>query len=209
MLAQDYAGTVRWVVVDDGATAQPVTFTRPGWRLEIVRPEPYWQPGQNTQSRNLLAGLAVIADTDRVVIIEDDDYYSPKWLTHISGALELAELAGETHARYYNVNTKRYQTHNNTQHASLCATALTGSAIARLRELCQQPRRFIDIDLWRDHPSRALTDSRLTVGIKGLPGRAGIGVGHDRSFGRADDSQQTVLREWLGPDAGLYACCTP
>src|SRR5690606_8566975 len=57
MARQDYAGPVRWVIVDDGPEPQPVTFQRDGWVLEVVRPEPYWQPGQNTQARNLAAGL--------------------------------------------------------------------------------------------------------------------------------------------------------
>jgi len=208
MQRQTYAGNVRWIVVDDGEIPQPICFSRPGWQVDVIRPYPPWQAGQNTQSRNILAGLECVSNSDRLVIIEDDDYYSPGYLTHVSEHIQRAELVGESHARYYNVTTKRHHTHNNDAHASLCATALTGAAIQRLRELCQTPRRFIDLDLWRDHPSKSLANSRLTVGIKGLPGRAGIGIGHDRSFGRADDSQQTVLREWLGQDAGLYACCT-
>lgn len=53
MMAQDYSGPVRWVIVDDGKEAQPVTFERDGWTLEVIRPAPYWRQGQNTQARNL------------------------------------------------------------------------------------------------------------------------------------------------------------
>lgn len=209
MQRQTYTGNVRWIIVDDGEIPQPICFSRPGWQVDVIRPYPPWQPGQNTQSRNILAGLECVSNGDRLVIIEDDDYYSPAYLDYVSTHIQQAELVGESHARYYNVATKRYHAHNNDRHASLCATALTGTAIQRLRDLCQTQRRFIDLDLWRDHPNKLLADSRLTVGIKGLPGRSGIGMGHDQHFGRADDAAQTVLMAWLGPDAGLYAGRTP
>lgn len=52
-MAQDYKGPVRWVIVDDGKEAQPVTFQRDDWTLEVIRPTPFWRQGQNTQARNL------------------------------------------------------------------------------------------------------------------------------------------------------------
>lgn len=78
MHAQRYGGLIRWIIVDDGPEPQPVTFQRVGWRVDIVRPQPCWQPGQNTQARNLLSGLALVPDDDaRIAIIEDDDHYAP------------------------------------------------------------------------------------------------------------------------------------
>lgn len=107
MAAQDYEGDVRWIVVDDGEQASPITFERDGWTVEVVRPEPFWQVGQNTQARNMLAGLALISSDDRLVVIEDDDHYKPDWLSVADAALSRAELVGEYLARYYNVSTKR------------------------------------------------------------------------------------------------------
>lgn len=199
MARQDYAGPVRWVVVDDGPQTQMVTFGRDGWTLEIVRPEPFWQPGQNTQARNLAAGLAVIGD-ERVVVIEDDDYYAPGYLSAVAGWLESAELVGESHARYFNVATGRGHAMRNDGHASLCATACCGPGLVAFRQAVGRRQIFIDLDLWRAQCTKALHDSRMTVGIKGLPGRGGIGAGHRRDFGRP-----MRLADWIGEDAALYA----
>ncbi len=200
MAAQDYAGPVRWVVVDDGPEPQPVTFRRDLWALEVIRPRPYWQPGQNTQARNLLEGLAVIGAGERVAVIEDDDWYAPDWLTHVAGELDRAELVGETHARYYNAATRRGRQLANAGHASLCATAMRGQVLALFREVCRSHPKFIDVELWRRARSRHLFGGHRVVGIKGLPGRGGIGVGHQPTFG-----QPMALADWIGEDARLYA----
>src|SRR5690606_30544918 len=108
-----------------------------------------------------------------------------------------AELVGETHARYYNVAQRRYRELPNTRHASLCATALRGDAVETLRQVCRNHARYIDMELWRQHPGSLFQGGRVT-GIKGLPGRGGIGIGHrQRMRGEADPSG-TVLRRWIG-----------
>lgn len=200
MARQNYAGPVRWVVVDDGPVAQPVAFQRAGWALEVVRPQPYWEAGQNTQARNLLAGLEVIGPDARLVVIEDDDWYAPGWLANVAGWLESADLVGETRARYFNVATGRGRLLGNAEHASLCSTAMKGPALAAFRASVARKDRFIDMDLWRTFDgSKLLHDSRLTVGIKGVSGRGGIGCGHDRTFG-----QKMNLRDLIGEDAVIY-----
>lgn len=200
MRRQDYSGPVRWVIVDDGPTAQPVTFQREGWTLEVVHPEPYWQKGQNTQARNLAAGLEVIGPDERVQTLEDDDYYAPGWLSAVAGWLETDDLVGESYARYFNVRTGLGHAHRNNQHASLCATACKGDGLVSLRKAVASKRTFIDLDLWaRFRGSKKLRRADLTVGIKGLPGRGGIGGGH-----RDDYGQPMSLADWIGEDAKLY-----
>lgn len=205
MAAQDYAGPVRWVIVDDGAIRQPVTFCREGWALEVLRPSPRWKPGQNTQARNLLAGLAVIDADARLVVIEDDDHYAPDWLSHVAAELERAELVGEVRARYYNMATRRGRELGNTGHASLCCTAMRGAAIDTFRQACLRSPKFIDLELWRRHRSRHLFGGHRVTGIKGLPGRGGIGIGHKAAFTGTDDTAGSLLREWIGEDARAYA----
>jgi len=108
MARQTYKGQVRWIVVDDGEKEQEIDFkpTNGIWHMEIYRPEPLWQPGQNTQARNLLTGLAVIKNEENLVIIEDDDFYATDWLETVEQQLQKAELVGECHARYYNVKKR-------------------------------------------------------------------------------------------------------
>lgn len=202
MRRQDYAGAVRWIVVDDGAQVTGVDAPL-HWRLEVVRPQPTWKAGQNTQARNLAAGLALVGADDRLVIVEDDDHYAPDWLTHVAGELERAELVGERRSRYYNVATRRAREMGNEGHASLCATAMRGAALATFGQVLRTHRSGIDMQLWRQHRSRHLFDGHRVVGIKGLPGRGGIGMGHRRDFG-TPDPEGRLLREWIGEDARFY-----
>lgn len=203
MARQTFDGLVRWVIVDDGERPQPLSFSRPGWELYVVRPRPHWQPGQNTQARNLLAGLAVIGDAESVAVIEDDDWYAPDWLAAVHEALQTAELVGESHARYYNLARGVGRQLANGSHASLCSTAVRGQALKRLRAMCTTHVKFIDINLWRAGGGRLIGGHRV-VGIKGLPGRGGIGAGHRQSFTGTPDHGGRLLREWVGADADRY-----
>lgn len=204
MLRQTYREPVRWVIVDDGETPQPVSFTRSGWTLEFVRPEPFWKPGDNTQARNLLAGLDRITSDDRLVIVEDDDWYSPTWLQICDQKLRGDLLIGETRARYYSAPKRTARQLSNGMHSSLCSTAMTGKAIDAFRQVCRGHHKFIDMVLWRTYPHRQLFGGSSVVGIKGLPGRGGIGVGHSDSFKGTADPDGRVLRQWIGNDAAAY-----
>ena len=204
MLRQSYAGPVRWIVVDDGQTPQPMTFERANWNVEVIRPEPFWQPGENTQSRNLLAALERVDEGERLVFIEDDDWYSPHWLTLVDAQLEKADLIGERLAFYYNLRLKQYQQLRNSSHASLCSTAIKGQAIPIFKEVCAANHKFIDLALWRKPIPRRLFTSWEVIGIKGLPGRGGIGMGHRSQPHFKPDPKGDVLRKMVGEDADLY-----
>lgn len=204
MAAQTYAGPVRWIVVDDGEEATPITFTREGWEVRVVRPLPRWQPGMNTQARNMRAGLAFVDMSAHLLVIEDDDYYAPSWLDRMSYELMFADLVGEPQARYYNIKTRHFRQLQNTLHSSLCSTALKGAAIQALFDACNKNDKFIDIKLWQsDKLKKRLVPSHDVVGIKGLPGRGGIGMGHQDSFGAPD--KIGIFEQWLGDGAALYA----
>jgi len=203
--AQTYAGPVRWIIVDDGEEAQPITFKREGWELVIVRPEPFWKPGQNTQARNLAEGLKLVTPGAKLVVWEDDDYYSDDWLQIVSYKLDSAELVGETMARYYNIKLRRARKLSNCMHSSLCSTGLRGVAIDALRRECVSGVQFIDMNLWRNfRGKKTLFSGGRVVGIKGMPGRGGIGMGHKPDFRGESDPDGSILRAWIGEDAALY-----
>ena len=204
MAAQDYAGPVHWLVVDDGQEPQPITFQREKWTLNVIRPRRLWTPGRNSQAENMLHGLSHCSASDRVVVIEDDDYYSPDWLSHVTQQLDHAQLVGESMARYYNIATRQGRQLENSAHASLCCTAVRGRAVDALRKACQTNRKFIDINLWRKFPDRHLFGGDRVTGIKGLPGRGGIGSGHKPGFRGTHDVDGSLLREWIGKDSEAY-----
>lgn len=214
MQRQTYAGAVRWIIVDDGpeplvAPSMPVCVRSglPGnWSVDVLRARPAWAPGQNTQARNLRAGLAAVDPALPLVIVEDDDWYAADWLETCAAGLRMAELFGEARTPYYHVGQRRGRLMGNADRASLCSTALRGRALAALSSIVSRHDQHIDIWLWA-HPgvSRAVVPPKRVVGIKGLPGRAGIGIGH-RPTGWTPDPELELLRGWIGDDAEAYAC---
>jgi hypothetical protein len=56
---------------------------------------------------------------------------------------------------------------------------------------------WVDMRLWSKLRGVLHEDYRC-VGIKGLPGRPGVGVGHHP--GGAPDPELNVLRDWVGDD---------
>lgn len=205
MAAQTYVGPVTWIIVDDGPEPTPISRPPDDWTQVVVRPAPFWRVGQNTQARNLLKGLDAIDPKHPVVIIEDDDHYAPDWLETAVRELAKAELVGECRARYYNLALRRGRQLRNEGHASLCSTAMRGTALQTFRWACERAPKFIDLELWRRHRSRHLFVGYRVVGIKGLPGRGGIGMGHRDDFKGEYDPDGALLRQWVGDDARYYA----
>jgi hypothetical protein len=205
MQRQTYAGPVHWIIVDDGETPQIVDFYRENWKLTIINPTPHWQPGQNTQARNLAQGLRMVSESDNLVIIEDDDCYYPQWLERVEQWLKTHDLVGESFARYYNIQTKQARQLQNRTHASLCATAMKGEAIFALKKYLKPSVQFIDLNLWKNFQGKkALYTTEMVLGIKGLPGRGGIGMGHKTEFKGQFDDKGSILRQWATTNADLY-----
>lgn len=174
MQAQDYEKPVRWVIVDDGPESMPTPQVK-DWQIVHVRPDSLWKPGQNTQVRNMLTGLDYCAD--RIVIVEDDDQYAPWWLSTVDSWLEDDDLVGEGWSVYRNLKTGTVKECNNNKHASLCSTAVKGRAVEWLRQACCSGEKFIDLRLWKN-PGKLYPHEGGVIGIKGYPGRPGIGMGH-------------------------------
>ena len=192
MERQTYTGPLQWVVVDDVTPATQLTMGQ-----EVVRPVPEWS-GSHTLARNFKAGLNA-AKYDAVVIIEDDDWYSPGYGQEMVERLErmpLMMLAGERPARYYNVRDRSYRLPGNAAHASLCQTAFRLELVPKILGLITD-ETWIDLRIWSKIPGE-LYESYNVVGIKGMPGRTGIGTGHTQNG--IPDPELKVLREWIGPD---------
>lgn len=197
-LARQTMQDFEWIVVDDADPTHVPSLPQATW----LRPW-RWDGKTNTQARNLAFGL-MGATHDRVAIMEDDDWYHPQYLEVVDRWLDDADLVGEAGSRYYNVRTRSYRLNGNDRHASLCSTAVKGAARERLLEIVKRSPKYIDIDLWRTPglKGRLSPFRHLSIGIKGLPGRAGIGIGH-RELAQKDPTG-AVLREWIGEDAEAF-----
>jgi hypothetical protein len=192
-----------WIVADGGE--RPIQCTMGQVHLHEARP-----PGAANFTRNLLRAIKRVSG-DVVIIVEDDDYYSP---THIETSLAQlngkALLAGDDAQRYYNVEHRCWRIFAN-RGASLCQTAMRRELLPRLDYVlhaCLLSAQYgVDAMLWARTPSaeKSLRRSDTVVGIKGLPGRAGLGIGH-RPVGSKwyADPGLSKLQSWIGPDAALY-----
>jgi hypothetical protein len=179
MKAQTYTGPVRWIILDDGPDAMETPKIK-GWDIIHIRPEPLWKPGQNTQQRNLLEGLNHHIKNEKLIIIEDDDLYASWWLEVCNKRLESYDLIGEAPSLYRHLNGEE-KLMNNYNHASLCTIAMKGPVINEFKRVVKNYKRGIDIHLWRrcQHMKKRIFPFEYgVVGIKGYPGRPGIGVGH-------------------------------
>jgi len=209
MAAQTYKGRVLWIVVDDclPRTSEIKEAFPDTWTIVHKYPFPVWRLGGNTQSRNLREGLRVIKalpqeDIEGIFIIEDDDYYRPQYLEKMRALLPGYEAVGEMCTVYYNVTTRRWKKHQNTRHSSLFQTAFVLSALKVFEESLDF--KFIDIAFFKRLNCVYLFDNEnLSIGIKGMPGRAGIGKGHQNT-GPGNDPDCTTLQNLIGEDVRWY-----
>lgn len=197
---------IQWIVVDDGI--EPAKLTMGQTHVRRTR-EPDCQPTQSF-GRNLLAAIPHVTG-DTIAFFEHDDWYAP---THLQTIIEQlngkALLAGDDQQRYYNVQHRCWRLFQN-KGASLCQTAMRSALLSRFEEVVKQclvaNRFYIDWALWSKVPAAQKTLARTdtVLGIKGLPGRPGLGIGH-RPKGPewSADPDLSQLRAWIGADAALY-----
>lgn len=187
----------KWIVIDDGH--EP---TKPTLGQNYIRLEP-GKPAKESFAENYRVGLDCCRTSKFVAVIEDDDWYAREYLTNIIPVLFDYELAGESQAKYYHVGERKYREMGNGAHASLCQTAFRGELIPKILPLIQDGSAFLDTRIWKMNVSKHLRPSTFSVGLKGQPGRQGIGVGHRPANNGKwhDDKDGTVLREWIGDDA--------
>lgn len=200
----------QWLVIDDGD--EPAV---PTCGQQHIRRAPSAQ--RNTLPQNMLEALKHIRG-DRVVMVEDDEYYAPTYVEAVVRGLDMRPLAGERHARYYNVQDRRWseKTPNDTKHCSLARTGFRVELIPRMEQaatIClEQDIVFVDLYFWGERGpiprivhQNVSGQQALSVGIKGMPGRGGLGSGHRPGALPHHDPHGTKLIEWIGrTDANVY-----
>lgn len=208
MKQQEYRGEVLWVIVDD---CQPRTTDfitedfKENWKIIKTFPEPFWQPDQNTQARNLKTGLDIIKNLnpDAIFIIEDDDYYKPNYLEVMVKKLDGFNAAGEINTIFYHVPLKSWFNIKNKRHSSLFQTAFKPVLIPVFEDCFKY--EYIDYYFFRIIKNKNLFKAdNISVGIKGQPGRKGISIEHVRNKKYKSDPDGAKLRELLGKDAIYY-----
>ena len=196
---QTYSVPYQWIVVDDGHVPTIRTMGQ-----EYVRREPSpW--GKHTLAKNLRTAIPMIRG-DKILFIEDDEWYAPDYLQKMSDWLDSDSMVGAGFARYYWPRETRYREFPEHEHASLCRTGIAAARIPDLLDCCVTDDPSIDLRLWRSPGKIHACDLPLVVGMKGMPGRRCGGGSPDQG---SPDEDLGKLTEWIGPDVLMYLPVLP
>lgn len=215
MARQTYQGPIQWVIVDDCEPNTNITlpfgrYEKDSWiRQEYYKGPKTWREGINTQRLNLDFAIKYIKG-DYIFVIEDDDFYKPNYIEAYVKLLQDFTAVGEGNAKYYNITDRSYKEWNNYRHASLCQTAFRKELIPIFEDAVNSGVLFMDCQFWlymfqRGVRPLMIAHQDYVIGMKGLPGRFGIGAGHhpqDQGFKR--DPDFSVLKSWVGADWAWY-----
>lgn len=190
----------QWIVADDGKTPARLTMGQTHIRRERR------ETGGASLARNILAAIPRVTG-DVIVIVEDDDFYRPDHIAVCVERLKKTSATGCKMLRYYNMQLKAWRTIRNSC-AALCNTAFHVKHLTDLEaaahEALERGEYHVDRYFWRRVGDAGLHDQETVIGMKGLPGSAGIGIGHKTGPGWRPDQRGEKLREWLGKDAEAY-----
>lgn len=186
---------VQWIIADGGKTKLRDIKRR--FNALYIDAQPFEHPAENL-CNNLLEAVSCVR-SEKVVIMEDDEWYHKDYLRIVLENLSKGDVLFGVHPSiYYHLPSRRTWNANNRHHASLCCTSWCGQEITNafiqiLNTAFQLKSPWVDMKLWSEwHGKKLLHDQQrnaewVNVGIKGLPGKPGIGFGH-----RPDGSK------WLG-----------
>jgi glycosyltransferase involved in cell wall biosynthesis len=191
-----------WIVVDDYEIPTKCTMGQ-----KIIRRTPFWKPGDVTLSKNLIAALKIVTG-DIVLIIEDDDWYSPYYIENMLKFLKNYDLVGESMTPYYNIKDFSYYKWSNVDISALFRTGFTRQIKKQIECVLNFSEKVpIDFEIWTHCLCKKLIihNKNLSCGIKEIPGRPHIigmsTVSKKKSF---DKIPFRTLEMWIGKDVEFY-----
>ena len=194
----------QWIIVDDGFEPLPERLIE---GADYIRREPKKGEGFTLIQNMKLAVSQIKGDT--ILFMEDDDYYAPNYIETYHNYLQRYSLVGEGCARYYHVPAQKYARMNNKRHASLAQTGFR-KEILDIFKASIRGDFHIDIKFWQKASTLGYlffdTEDKLKLhcSLKGLPGRKGIGIGHDKNYAfYRYDKDYKVLKKWVGEETAL------
>jgi len=200
---------IHWIIINDGNIDDVPFWGEPENKRKIntfIAAGPLaWQEGYNTQRYSLEHAIDVCNKASKhIVIWEDDDFYTPTYIESYVALLQHFDLVGEGNAKYYHLPTKSYREMENYEHTSLASLAFNMKILPTFKRALHSGEKFFDITFWELAKkerinSMLFTNKNLSIGIKGMLGRRGIGVGHT-PIGYTSDPFLGKLREWVGEE---------
>lgn len=203
----------QWIIVDDGFT--PIKVPDLPY-ITYIRREPKSTDPKHTMILNMQEAIKHILG-EKIIIWEDDEYYSPDYIQDISSLLDKYIIVGIGRSKYYFLPGNTYYSHNNMGHASLAQTSFRKEILPEIIDVLEGDS-FFDVRIWKIFNDKDVTlketglhervtndgrgfifndkDKSLYVGMKGMPGRRGIGSGH-KGIGAKDTNNLDVLHGWI------------
>jgi len=214
MVATQTVPPAQWVVVDDGQVPLDAQMVLPDWITYVRRTRAPDDP-PHTLPVNMLAALDHIAH-DRVLVMEDDDWYAPQYAHYMLPHLDHADLIGLNQIRYYHLQAGLWKTATPPRHTAFAQCGFRrGHAWDHLAAVCCsnfteiREKGVIDRHWWHTFEGKSrLIDPHpcLHLGIKGAFGRAGLAHGHGAAeVDYIPDPDHAYLRQCIGPDHAFYA----
>lgn len=147
--------------------------------------------------------LAKMQGIHWIVIMEDDDSYSPQHIERYERFMDRYDFIGDQHSLYYNIRERRYQIFSHPRRASLYTTAFRVSALDKFK-WPPDNTVFLDIKLWQYAKTKRckFVDS-CAVGIKGHGFGMRGGKGHVMKLRHADPTG-AMLMSSTGPNWFFY-----
>lgn len=186
----------QWVVVTDGVPPK-LTLGQQLVRLPTMQ--------GNSEQVNTRVGLEAV-EHNRVLVVQDDDWYAPRYIEQMSSWLDQANLVGSSVMRLYSPRRRAFAVHEIPERCwcGLGQTGFTSLVYPAAFAACNQ--RYIDQAIWSGWDgSQKIGDGEvLHVGMKELPGTANSETSGPRLC-QSPDRDLVVLRDWIGADAAEYA----
>ena len=195
----------RWLVVGEEHEGYrfDLAQTIEGVSLEVVERKRRKSESLPSICLNWQTALKTIDPSETIIVMEDDDFYSPAYLRTMWAMSKSAPLFGLNNDIYYNVRSRRWQRMRNISHCSLAMTGFNSDVVPLLTEILKESSPFIDLSLWdrwtgAKYVEENNGDTPQHLGLKGCPGAFGCGSFHDDGvLGSADLSGERLIK-WIG-----------
>jgi len=165
----------QWIVVDDGKV--PISSNG---KFIYIRREPTDKDYTHTLCLNLPLALDAVK-YDKIIIMEDDDWYHPTYIDYMDKLLNEADLVGLGNLLFYYPAIQSYMEKKVVKQPAFAQTAFRKNMIPILKRICENaPKEFelcgkglIDVFLWKDSLEyiRKEQSVKLMVDLKTASGR--------------------------------------
>jgi len=199
-MEQDYEGEVLWIIVEDGNNYSDAAYLlkAKGWDVQVINLEDMGK--EISFSRNLAVALEKLEeqknDICKILFIEDDDYYKNNYISKMTKELDEYDAVGLSRVIYYHIRGY-YAKLSNVFHSSLCSTGIRTYLLDKVKEAMKKEDVFVDLKLWeilrKENFKIKMIDEPLCIGMKGWPGKHGIGRGHSILWNYDLDSDYSKL----------------